>query len=289
MISYIDSELRSIDVVFYHASCADGMCSAAIVRDFFPNVYAVPVQYGEPEQIDNVLQGVPGTILFVDFCPEKEHLERIRLLGRDWFVIDHHESRQWIREFPENSVYDQNFSGAWLTWKFLYPHLEVPDFIRYIHDRDLYSFNLTASRAIAAAVRGMPQRIDAYIEKIHFFDFEKMKTEGEKILEVEQRIFTRCAERSHLVSLAGERVRLVNCTTLISETCNHILETKTDVDIAVAFFLTDPEIVVLCFRARAGASCIELAEKLGGGGHRCSAGARVTSVLFSHIVERITS
>lgn len=289
--SYYGQNKPHITTVAFHENCADGFAAAAITYRFFGQtrtVVYVPVQY-KTAIPENITAGGKG-LLFVDFCPEREQLKELLDLWEYVYVIDHHESRKWVKdEFPNNCYFDLNYSGAYLTWKWFYPESPVPELIRYVQDRDLWKWELEDSRAISAALRRHEFSLHQWAEWTRKFPKGKLASEGKIILDVQERIFHSRAKQAKLVRLADrENVYIVNSTEFISETCERILAIREEVNTAVCYFLLDSDRVVLSFRAREGAECLTLAQHLGGGGHPRAAGATLTMDKFREIISEAT-
>lgn len=287
---WLELDLGDVQLVLYHHNCRDGFAAAAVVHERFPNATYLPVQYGWDTAKEVLLGG--KTIIYVDFCPEQDVVEEIlEARWQNWLVIDHHESREWVLDYnsPEriHAVYDLEYSGAVLAWKVFFPGKKVPQLLSYVQDRDLWKWSLEHSREVSAAVSQWPLEFEVWKEAFRNFRMESEVREGKGILRTHALIYESAAKKSMLVRLNGTVVRMVNATTLISETCNHILGTRQDVDIAVCFFFLDPVTVVLSFRARQGADALTLAESLGGGGHREACGARMTLEDFHQVLEAV--
>lgn len=132
---------------WYHDNCMDGFTAAWAVYRVHPDWQFVPVRYNEPPPAYNS----EDQILIVDFSyPEKELQtikERVKLLE----VIDHHKTAPsgWI---ASNGCFDLGHSGAWLTWRWMFPHYKPPELVKYVEDRDLWNWKLPNSKEINAFI-----------------------------------------------------------------------------------------------------------------------------------------
>lgn len=133
----------------WHANCMDGLISAALVHLFFKgNVECLAVKYGDAVPVD-LMTG--RHVYFVDFTfpPEQvlPHLDLVRSLT----VIDHHEDamKPWV-ELAQNSppeklavVYDIARSGGGLVWRHFFGveghnrAADMPIVIQYAQEYDL--------------------------------------------------------------------------------------------------------------------------------------------------------
>lgn len=140
-------------LVIYHGSCRDGFASAYIVYTkypkarFFAGVYGGELPIIEPDE----------HVIFVDFCYREDVMEQIINTSKSVLVIDHHKSSiPLVNRWPENFFFDENESGATLTWTYFYPNLPCPEIFRYVKDRDLWKFELADSEFISAAIGIIP-------------------------------------------------------------------------------------------------------------------------------------
>lgn len=279
---------KRVTVVAYHASCADGFAAATVAwLNLRSQAQYVAVQYNQPLP-EAVTQGQPEkALLFVDFCPLPEELEDLKGVWGDVLVIDHHKGHEWVKAAnPDKCIFDLNRSGAVLTHQWFAPHQEVPEFLRYIEDRDLWKWELENSRSLSAAVQQHVHSFEVWSSLL--LNFSRIKSrlvsQGKTVLAAQKTVFERTAKTAKRVMIGDTPVRAVNCTAYISETCEHILRLYSDVDIALGFFLIDADQVVLSFRSREGVECMPLAKSLGGGGHPRAAGAKISLQQLSEVL-----
>lgn len=280
------------EVVVYHEGCNDGLCAAAICYQAWGEIPRyMPMHYKRSLPTEVVSGG--NCLLFVDFCPEAHELDELVKVWRHIYVIDHHDSRAWISQYKGVTArFDRNHSAAWLTWDEIRRPLNRPEVVDYVQDRDLWQWQLPNSLAVSAAMREWTSYSVAQwnqaMEMTTVAGLSKMIDCGRIILETHDAIAKSAAKRSFRAVLHGIPVRMINCTTLISETCHMILSMFDDVDVAVAFFITDNGgKVQISLRSRPEVRCNDLAAAIdpGGGGHPCAAGATVSIEDFLKMLE----
>jgi len=153
--------------ICYHANCPDGFGAAFAAWLVFgdrPGVQYCPVSYGMP--VPHLPDGHgPHTVYILDFSWSRTVLESLaaREDVESVTVIDHHETAQaelagipWIDiNFPAvgklRALFDMERSGAVLAWIHFHDSI-IPELIRYVQDRDLWTWRLVFSRAINAAL-----------------------------------------------------------------------------------------------------------------------------------------
>ena len=287
------TRFQDFELVAYHANCTDGIAAAAVVlsatRAYQPEF--VPVHYGQPlpQRILDGNNNPGGTILFVDFCPERDQIESIRKVWPDWFVIDHHKSREWLlKDFPEHAFYDLDRSGAMLTWHWFHEK-PAPELLLYVQDRDLWQWKLDRSREVSAALNEEPKTLDVWEDLIHcdprqFFDT------GFVLLRARTRAAKALAEKAFLVNVEREvPFYAVNATENVSEVGEEILARFHEVEVACAFFVIGHHTAQLSFRSRAHNpgqfNALSMAKYFGGGGHEHAAGASLPLIKWARYLE----
>lgn len=156
----------SFDYCIYHRKCIDGISSAWTVQNYFPSITLIECGAGEnlAENID-IKSFDKKKILFVDVCPPtKNELVALSKLATEIVIIDHHvttnELIQTIRnENNENNeiknitlIFDETKAGCQLTWEYFCKGEEIPWFLNYIADRDLWKTTMPYSKEINSAL-----------------------------------------------------------------------------------------------------------------------------------------
>jgi hypothetical protein len=173
------------DVCIYHAACDDGFGAAwAVWKRWGDDVVYLPCTYGEPLPIGDMSR---SNVLFVDFSAKRPEIEAMAKIAKSIVIIDHHKTAQAelepfavafggdmtslciehveqllgqlaeLNRLPIISWFDMNQSGAAMAWKFAFPNHHVPQFLRYIEDRDLWRFKFgDETKCFSAALRTYP-------------------------------------------------------------------------------------------------------------------------------------
>jgi len=117
-------KLSSVREIITHAHCPDGVASALILRDVFPEIPVTYLQYGALEHRE--LEAREG-MLFCDFSPPEGRVQEF--VDKGAIVLDHHKTaKAVVEQFGENGVYgdetlNPGVSGATLAfqvWKMFY-------------------------------------------------------------------------------------------------------------------------------------------------------------------------
>lgn len=151
------------DVCIYHHPCSDGFTAAWAVKLRWPQCKMVEGKYEKGD-----LPDVSGKhVLLVDFSYKPDRLMEVVSNAASVTILDHHVSAQrllepLIADGTINGIFDMTKSGAMLAWNFCFPtgafpgDLEieesdgVPLLVKYVQDRDLWTWELPEAKAICA-------------------------------------------------------------------------------------------------------------------------------------------
>lgn len=144
---------NTIDVVMYHGNCRDGHCSAFIVWHYFKNNFGIdransikyiPCSYNnsshflELEIIPNITR---KNIIMCDFSFQYSDLNKIINVSKSFLILDHHKTSQKdLEKIPDNlKIFDMKKSGVGLTWQYFFPTIDLPRFLAFVQDRDIWT------------------------------------------------------------------------------------------------------------------------------------------------------
>lgn len=293
-MTYNPNRFPRFDVVAYHANCTDGLTAAAVVLNFMGHLHSgqfVPIQYGQP--LPEAIAKGGENIIFVDFCPELEQIPEIQKAWKDWFVIDHHKSRDWIAQaHPDNAVFVDGKCGAALTWEWFAPGRGLPAMIAFVQDRDLWQWRLPLSREVSAGLAEEERDVAHFRFLLNNFDSSALITKGDILLTRRTRAARSLAEKAYSVgSDYGDGFYAVNATADVSEVCEEMLKLYPEIQVACAWFAIGPHEVQLSFRSRSHAphyiNALGMAKYFGGGGHEHAAGAKMSMPMWSRYLENV--
>lgn len=141
--------------VLYHANCSDGFGAAyAAWKKFGDAATYHAAHYGE-EPPD-----VAGKVVFIlDFSYSRDTLKAMIEAASSLTVLDHHKTAQADLEGLPGVYFDMTKSGAVMAWEFFHPDKQVPEFLRYIQDRDLWNWKLPPQQRILSSVLNRSQGV----------------------------------------------------------------------------------------------------------------------------------
>jgi oligoribonuclease NrnB/cAMP/cGMP phosphodiesterase (DHH superfamily) len=179
MLKMLDK--TNIDCVLYHDNCADGFGSAFCVWLKYCKEYGNPIKI-ESDNTDELIYKFDNNskivsfigckhnkdtdvlstwlsekitdknVLMCDFSYKFEILSEIIDKSKSFMILDHHESAQKdLQDIPnELKIFDMKRSGVGITWEYLFNDEEMPKFLQYIQDRDIWAYKLPETKAFAA-------------------------------------------------------------------------------------------------------------------------------------------
>lgn len=274
--------------ILYHKNCMDGLASAYVAKQAYPNAECVAISYDDnPSHLTN-----DKSILFVDFCPTKNWLESNSANYDSIIIIDHHRLNVeplLQLNLPNVTIhFDNTESGATLTSKILLSN-EVcgVNALAYIRDRDLWQWKLPFSKEYSEGLKHKTKLND-----LHSFT-EAVQTPIHKLQEIGKLLVeatnSRVEDRlgsAFIVTINNTECVCLNATSDISELgnalCNHYNKPS-------ATYQIGPNGEVWwSFRSLESLPSVDnLAKSLGGGGHRNASGATTDLLFLQHVLKAI--
>ncbi len=198
----------SPDIVLYHADCFDGFGAAWAVWKKFPNARFLPVKHGQPPPSDLH----DRRVLIVDFSYARPILETMAAETKELLILDHHiTAERTLAGFP-HAYFDQTKSGAVLSWEWTH-RTTAPWLLQYVQDKDLWTWALSGSREISAALASYPLDFNLWDK----FSQSTLEQEGRAILRYEQELVGKLAAQAVMVSFQKEVVPSVQSAILTSQ------------------------------------------------------------------------
>ena len=158
-------EPSQVNCVIYHADCTDGFGAAYSAWKLLGNraEYHACKHGTTPPDVKG------KTVAILDFSFNNATTKQMIEEAEGLIVIDHHKSAMVELHDISNTHFDMTKSGAMLAWEFFHPGKEPPKFIKYIQDRDLWTWELEYSKEFSAAFDMVP---------FEFEEFEKFEDDS---------------------------------------------------------------------------------------------------------------
>lgn len=258
---------NSINVVIYHADCTDGFGAAYSAWKCLGNrAEYYPCKHGtEPPNVKG------KNVVILDFSFNNETTKKMIDEANQLLVIDHHKSAMVELHDIPNTHFDMTKSGAMLSWEFFHPGKEPPKFIKYIMDRDLWTWELDYSKEFSAAFDMVPFEFEEFEKFEDDSVFDDAVKRGSYILAYSKTVVKKVCEKAQHRKLDDKDVLVVNASHWMSEIGARLAP---DCDFALIWYW-DHEAQNTKVSLRAFHDTVDVAEiakGFGGGGHRKAAG-----------------
>lgn len=258
-------------VILYHAGCPDGFGGAyAAWKKFGEDAEYIPVRHSRPAPND--LSG--RDLYFVDFCYEKPVMDQLVATVASVTVLDHHLGIRDVVEQMPSFVFDVNRSGATIAWSYFHPEKEVPRFLTYVEDGDLYKFALPDSRAVLAYAYAHPFNLEEWDRLVQMCEDEAGFAECVKLGNIYAEHFAilveQMAKKASLVSFEGHECYVVGTASMFASDIGNLLaQRKPPMGIVVNLY---GDTLNVSLRSDDSIDVSAIAKKYGGGGHPRASG-----------------
>lgn len=276
--------MRDRPVVVFHFPCIDGFTAAWVARKYFQSIYEVepiflPSSHGSPLPDLEIFRD--KDVYLLDFTYPLDFLHAIQSVALTVLVIDHHKTAEEdLANFPdEDKVFDMSKSGAVLTHEHLFPNIEVPIFLKYVQDRDLWTNSLYRSEAVHAWISSWPMDFDTwnFIDSEFRYRMSGIIQEGLALLRLVNREVERVCASARWVTIGGSRVMAANSPLHTSEVANRLADGQ---DFGACWHQAENGVFQYSLRSsKDGLDVSEIARQYGGGGHARAAGFRSKEIL----------
>jgi len=281
-------------ICIYHKNCTDGTFSAGVLLKKFKNCKAIPLEHGySEEEFEEILKEVDeNTVVYItDFALREEDLKKLLERAKEVINIDHHigvkeRLEKVAKENPKFKFYfDNDSSGASLTWKVIFGEDNIPEIIKLVEDKDLWKWQYGDRTKFANLYLYMmankPEEIVELLDK----NPDEIIEKGKIIAVFVDYLINKFIEKAEptLLKIGDYIVKGFNVNNFQSEIGNLLSQKLGE---AVALFNIKGYEVRFSFRSVEGQkpTSLELAKILGGGGHKHAAGAVVNLDEFCKMI-----
>lgn len=253
--------------VIYHQNCYDGYGAAwAAWKALGDKAKYIPANYGDaPPELPR-----DANVVIADFSYPRAVLEELRSRVATLWVLDHHKtSMEDLKDFPQ-AVFDMNHSGAYLAWEYFHGPDNVPEFVRYLEDRDLWKFELPESREVSMALRSYPFDFQTWSDLAESVDL--LKAEGVTVRRHTETMVGIMCDNAVFRDVGGYNIPVANATVYFSEVGEELCKRYPDAPFAAYYLDRKDGKRQWGLRSRGGFDVSQVAKQYGGGGHPGAAG-----------------
>lgn len=256
-------------LVIYHAECSDGFGAAWSAWKLLGNkAEYFSARHGFPPP------DVKGKhVVIADFSYDRETTLKLIDDSQSLVILDHHKTAYEMLKGIPNLYYDNNHSGAILSWNYFHPDKDPPKFLKYIEDRDLWKFSMPYSKEFSSAFDMVPWEFDEFDNFLDDSVVDDAITRGKYILAYEKTVINKIAQHAVVRSWRGKKVYVVNASHWMAEIGAKL---SPDCDFVVIWYFShENQQYKISFRSfYDDVDVSEVAKSYGGGGHAKAAGCQ---------------
>ncbi len=286
--------------IIYHqikkgVDCADGFAAAWVARKVYPDAEIIGCWYQCAEEDLPVVEA-GDRLIIVDFSFPKTILDSWWEKGADILLIDHHKTAQEHLGFDlENLsgsvrreyIFDMSRCGAILTWQYFFPEEDVPTFLEYINDRDLWEKKLPYSEEVHTVIGKIGRSFELFdlLENSPDYDLvDVLAGIGKVLLIPKRKEIARIVLRAKETTIAGhELIPYIELEPdgsedyLTSDICEELYTNQFPNAPFVACLTSDRTMSLRSNKNHpdGGFDVSAVAKQFGGGGHKNSAGFKI--------------
>lgn len=277
------------DTIVYHHPCSDGTCAAWILSKWKAGDGHLLVKAKHGMKLEESAYK-DRNVVIVDFSFSKDYLLEIAEKSKHTLLLDHHLSAQTelngVSHPRLEIVFDMKKCGSRLAWEYVFPDGGTHWIVDLIEDRDLWRWADPKSKAIGRAtydlgyhnsIQTFDDLYNSTYSKDYFYEI------GVRILDEEKRMIDNHVKNVYMCDFVLDsltyKVAMSSAPSHIrSEVGSKIMETYSDVDIAVMYTYSFPQDEWwLSFRTNKSSVDLSVITKKmpNGGGHAKAAGATI--------------
>ncbi|MDB5742976.1 MAG: phosphoesterase [Polaromonas sp.] len=268
-------------VIYHGRKCPDGFAAALAAWLFYDGrAEFLPLDHGDIQSVDQLPALAGRAVYILDFSFAPDIMGGIDALAAKLVMLDHHKSAaEKLTGFSCRCGvvhFDMHKSGARLAWEFFRPAVPVPDLVRFVEDRDIWTWQYPESAGFLAALDMEPLDFARWAEIAAFgpaqlIDFT---ARGQAMDEKFSKLAADIAEGAQPVVFNGQRGLMVNAPGVFHSLIGNMLSEQSG-SFALMWNVGKEGMVKVGLRSQRGFDCIPLAESMGGGGHAQACGFRM--------------
>lgn len=268
-------------LVIYHGKCPDGFAAALAAWLYFEGQGEyLGVSHGKVTALTDLPELAGRAVYILDFSFDESLMQGIDAQAAKLVMLDHHKSAaDKLGQFKCRCGavhFDMTQSGAMLAWKFFFPDQPAPDLIRYVQDRDLWTWAFPESAAFLSALDLEPDEFPRWAE-IAAFTPEQSEAFRQRGTAMNEKFLNLCqdiARGAAPVVFNGQQGVMVNCPGAFTSEVGNMLSAECG-SFALLWSVSKDGTVKIGLRAVSAFNAIPLAESMGGGGHPQACGFRM--------------
>lgn len=269
-------------LVIYHGhNCPDGFAAALAAWLFYEGqAEFLGLDHGDIKSVDDLPPLLGRAVYILDFSFSFELMHAIEARASKLVMLDHHKSAaEHLSGFECRCGvvhFDMHKSGARLAWEYFLPGRPLPDLVRYVEDRDIWTWQYPESAGFLAALDMEPLAFERWHEIIRFDAVQMTRyiERGQAMDEKFNQLAARLAENAQPLTFNGVEGLMVNAPGGFHSVVGELLSRKSGT-FALMWSVDKNGVVRAGLRSQRSFNCIALAASMGGGGHAQACGFKM--------------
>ena len=280
------SKNLSKNIAFYHKDCSDGTMSAAIFLRKYPDAILIPVAHKMSREDVIALCKDLDRESNVWTLDSAIHVDYLIETFTSVTTFDHHISiEDECRALDEKHdnytfVFDNKKSGATVTWAQLFPDEEEPTLLKYVEDVDIFTQKYGEDSFAAITYLYLyVDNPDKFLELLEI-NIDEILERG-RILRLQDNMKIEKMEQFDPIMLIVDDLSVISYNSSVLKNW-FAAKMGEKHNAAVIAYTIKGETTTMSIRSPEGVvpSALDVAEKMGGGGHTNSAGAAMKTKDF---------
>jgi len=268
-------------VIYHGRNCPDGFAAALAAWLFFEGqAEFLALDHGEVKSLEHLPDLSGRAVYILDFSFAPALLRAIEAKAAKLVLLDHHQSAAETLEGFDCRCgvvhFDMKKSGARLAWDFFLPERPLPDLVRCVEDRDLWTWQYPESAGFLAALDMEPLEFEHWrqLTMMGAAAFAAYVERGCAMDEKFSKLAADMAEAAQPVRLNGVAGLMANVPGSFHSLVGELLSRRSGT-FALLWNIDKTGSVKVGLRSQRGYNCIPLAQSFGGGGHAQACGMRL--------------
>ena len=269
-------------LVLYHGKgCPDGFASALAAWLFYGGkAEFVGLDHGDVRSVAD-LPALSGRAVYIlDFSFGPDILRGIDERAAKLVLLDHHKS---AAEHLSGFVcrcggvhFDMTKSGARLAWEYFLPERTMPDLVRFVEDRDIWTWQYPQSAAYLAALDMEPFDFVRWsaLADMDAEQREHFMARGQAMDAQFRKLAADIAQSAQPIVFNGVQGLMVNAPGIFHSLVGDILSQQSG-SFALMWVVNQKGVVKAGLRSQRNFDCITMARSMGGGGHAQACGFKM--------------
>ena len=269
-------------IIYHGRKCPDGFAAALAAWLYYAGrAEFLPLDHGDIKSIDELPALAGRAVYILDFSFAPELMRGIEERAAKLVMLDHHKSAaEKLTGFACRCGvvhFDMQKSGARLAWEFFQPATPVPGLVRFVEDRDIWTWQYPESAGFLSALDMEPLDFARWAEIAAFSPAQLLDfmARGQAMDEKFKKLANDIAEGALPVTFNGHQGLMVNVPGVFHSLIGHLLAQKSGT--FALMWSAGKSGIKIGLRSEPGFDCIPLAESMGGGGHAQACGCRMAT------------